>query len=70
VEELTFTELVMFEFVPVAPLMPSAPEPVEVTLPVAVIVKGLPVVFKTTGPLIAVLIVGLIETAPKYQMRQ
>jgi hypothetical protein len=57
---------VIFQLVPEAPSMPSAPEPVDVTLPVEVIVRGLSVFAKTTGPVSAVLIVRLIGTAPSF----
>ena len=56
-EEATFPALLMLQAVPVAPLMPFVPEPVEVTAPVLVMYKGLLAVVRTTGPVVLVLIV-------------
>jgi hypothetical protein len=47
----------MVQVVPVGPSTPSFPVPVEVTLPVVVIVSGLSVGASTTGPVTLVLMV-------------
>ena len=49
--------LVIVQAVPDGPSMPSAAAPVDVTLPVLVMVRGLFVLPRVTGPLMLVLIV-------------
>src|SRR3977135_530732 len=47
----------MVQVVPDAPRMPSTPEPVEVPVPVLVMVSGVSTVRRTTGPTVLLLIV-------------
>ncbi len=56
-EEAILPALMMLQAVPVPPLMPFVPEPVEVTAPVLVMYKGLLAALRTTGPAVLVLIV-------------
>ena len=56
-EEAIFPALVTVHAVPVAPLTPFVPEPVDVTAPVFVTNKGLLAALRTTGPVVLVLMV-------------
>ena len=56
-EEEILPALVIVHAVPVAPLTPFVPEPVEVTAPVFVTNKGLLAALRTTGPVVLVLMV-------------
>jgi hypothetical protein len=55
-EAETTPAFVIVQVVPVPPSMPSA-DPVEVTVPVLVMYRGLSVVPRTTGPVVPLLIV-------------
>ena len=65
-EEETLPAFVIVQVVPVPPSMPSTPEPVEVTLPVLVMVRGLSAVLRTTGPVVLVLIV--FDIGPPFRL--
>jgi hypothetical protein len=56
VEAETTPAFAIVQVVPVPPSMPSA-DPVEVTVPVLVMYRGLSVVPRTTGPVVLLLIV-------------
>src|SRR5664280_1170305 len=59
VEAETTPAFVIVQAVPVPPSMPSA-DPVEVTVPVLVMYRGVSAVPRTTGPVVALLIVVAI----------
>ena len=56
-EDFTVPLFAIVHDVPIGPSTPSAPAPVDVTVPVLVMVSGLSPAARTTGPVILLLIV-------------
>jgi len=56
-EDVTLPELVMVQVIPAPPSMPSFPAPLDVTVPVLVMLSGSSAWPRTTGPVLLVLIV-------------